>query len=64
MLAGVDQVIHGVACRITRVVPPLAELYADGLDGVNVTDRLWVPAFKTAPEAGEYENVPGTVTPP
>jgi hypothetical protein len=31
--------------------------------GLNVTLRVWVPAVRIAPAAGEYVKVPGIVAP-
>jgi hypothetical protein len=57
--AGVFHVIAGVALFTAIVFVAVAEVTFEESLGVNVAFRVWVPALRTVPDAGEYVNVPG-----
>jgi hypothetical protein len=49
----------GVALLTVREFLAVADATAVGSLGVNVAFSVWVPAFSTVPDDGEYVNVPG-----
>jgi hypothetical protein len=61
--AGVVQAMTGVAGVTVSDVEARAVLKSIVSVGVNVTLRLWKPAGRTVPAAGEYVKVPGTGAP-
>ena len=58
MACGVAHVTDGIACETVKATVDVAELKSAVSVGVKVTDNGWDPAFKTAPDAGVYANVP------
>jgi hypothetical protein len=57
--AGVFHVIVGVALFTVIEFVAVADATLVGSLGVNVAFRVWLPALRTVPDAGEYVNVPG-----
>lgn len=57
---GIAHVIEGVDLLTTRVTLVVAVVKSVVSVGVNVTDKVCVPAPSTVPAAGVYTNVPGT----
>jgi hypothetical protein len=52
-------VIVGVALFTVIEFVAVADATLVGSLGVNVAFRVWLPALRTVPDAGEYVNVPG-----
>jgi hypothetical protein len=59
--AGAGQLIVGVALLTVSVTLPVAELKLVVLLGVNVTDKVWLPAPSVVPAAGEYAKLPAVL---